>query len=107
MAHRRFVDRSGRTWEVWSVSPTKVERRERQAPFESAEDRRKEAEYRVVLGSEMAKGWLCFESAGEKRRLAPFPRTWEGLDDRELSTLLAAATAVKRNTPPGGMSIDE
>ena len=82
MAHRRFVDRSGREWEVWSVNPTKA-------------------------GPEMAKGWLCFESAGEKRRLAPFPRSWEGLDDRDLPTLLAAATPSKRNTPPGGMSIDD
>lgn len=108
MAHRRFTDRTGRVWEVWSVTPTaKVERRERQAPIDPMDERRKEVESRVVLGPSMAKGWLCFQSGAEKRRLAPFPRNWESLEERELSTLLAAATPAKRQTPPNGLSIDD
>ena|SRR5689334_11890000 len=107
MAHWTFTDRTGRAWDVWSVKPTsKVERREAQAPINPGDDRRKEPEYRVVLGPGMAKGWLCFQSGDEKRRLAPFPRNWQSLEDRELSTLLAAAIPAKRQTPPNGVSVD-
>src|SRR4051795_4527533 len=108
MALRKFTDQTGRRWDVWSVMPTsKVERRERTAPIDPSQDRRKELEYRVVLGPAMAKGWLCFQSGAEKRRLAPFPPNWESLDDRELSNLLAAAIPAKRQTPPNGVSIDD
>src|SRR3954470_9169418 len=108
MAYRTFTDRSGRTWDVWSVMPTtNVERRERQTPVDPNDDRRKEPESRVVLGPGMAKGWLCFQSGAEKRRLAPLPRNWETLEERELSTLLAAAIPAKRETPPNGVSIDD
>jgi hypothetical protein len=107
MAHRTFVDRDGRAWQVWSVQPTKVERRDRAAPIDTVDDRREQAEYRVVLGPDMAKGWLCFQSGAEKRRLAPFPRNWESLEDRELWTLLSAAAPARRQTPPNGLSIDD
>jgi hypothetical protein len=44
------------------------------------------------LPEEYREGWLVFESAhGEKRRLAPIPKNWEALSDRELSALCAQA----------------
>jgi hypothetical protein len=40
------------------------------------------------------KGWLCFESVGEKRRLSPIPWNWRLLPDRELEELLQQAEIV-------------
>jgi hypothetical protein len=36
----------------------------------------------------LAKGWLVFESAHEKRPLHPIPESWASLDDASLATLL-------------------
>jgi len=50
----------------------------------------------ILKGSspELAHGWLCFESDGEKRRF-PQPQTdWESLPDDGLLELLARAGAV-------------
>jgi hypothetical protein len=47
---------------------------------------------RVSPGLEL--GWLVFESAFERRRLAPIPSDWERLSDDELSALCARATAL-------------
>jgi hypothetical protein len=37
-------------------------------------------------------GWLLFESANEKRRLAPVPHDWESLSDQALAQLCAGAS---------------
>ena len=66
MAHKSFTDRAGRRWDAWTVTPAKVEWRD-------------------------AGGWLCFETRGEKRRLAPFPANWDDLTDDELCALCASA----------------
>jgi hypothetical protein len=89
MAHRTFNDRIGRRWDAWTVMPTKVERRSDSAPVEA--DRRRVVEPRVRLGQAMADGWLCFETKGEKRRMAPFPERWDVMTDEELVELCAAA----------------
>jgi len=39
----------------------------------------------------MAAGWLCFESQGEKRRLAPVPEHWEKANERMLAAFCNAA----------------
>lgn len=85
MAHRIFVDRVGRKWDAWTVFPTSTERRSNAEPV--AEDRRRNVEPRIRLGHAMANGWLCFETAGEKRRLAPFPEAWDMMSDDELANL--------------------
>jgi hypothetical protein len=97
MAHRTFKDNAGRLWEVWSVLPSKVERR-RAGPVAALplEDRRVKAETRIRLSDSMIGGWLCFETSGEKRRLAPFPSTWVTLRDSELAALCELATPVPR-----------
>jgi hypothetical protein len=89
MAVRDFVDANGVSWRVWPVTPEALQ------PRTAAED---------YLG-EYSEGWLCFESPSERRRLAGFPRNWETLSDRELSTLLNAAVPVpprktSHSTPP-------
>jgi hypothetical protein len=89
MAHRSFKDRKGRHWDVWNVIPTKVERRQQDEPVD--DDRRSASEPRVRLGRSMATGWLCFETHGEKRRLAPFPAEWEGMTSEQLGELCESA----------------
>ena len=41
---------------------------------------------------QMAAGWLCFESNGEKRRLTPVPMNWENANERVLSAFCDSAT---------------
>ena len=47
-------------------------------------------------------GWLCFESATEKRRLLPLPQGWRELPTEQLSDLLVSAVQVRRAVQYGG-----
>jgi hypothetical protein len=78
MAVRDFVDASGVSWRVWPVTPEALQ------PKTAAED---------YLG-EYGEGWLCFESATERRRLARYPEEWERFSEAELCSLLGAASIV-------------
>ena len=60
-----------------------------EAPVE--DDRRSASEPRARLGGAMSSGWLCFETRGEKRRLAPFPADWETMTSEELGELCESA----------------
>jgi hypothetical protein len=44
----------------------------------------------------MEAGWLCFESAAEKRRLSPVPADWEECPAEVLAGYLEGAAAVVR-----------
>jgi hypothetical protein len=96
MAHRTYLDSLGRRWEVWTVIPSRVERRVVQddgaAPI--GRDRRRQNEARVLLGEQWARGWLTFETRGEKRRLVPYPDEWVDLSEPELEALCRRATPV-------------
>ncbi len=104
MSYRTFVDPSGVSWQVWEVRPTTVERRledrrRSSLPFEGDDrringDRRIRAERRVNLGPELAKGWLAFHSAEEKRRLTPVPEAWTRKPSAALAKLCEAAQVV-------------
>lgn len=48
------------------------------------------------LPEALRNGWLCFESATEKRRLTPTPAGWQILPEERLGELLADAVLVKR-----------
>jgi hypothetical protein len=78
MAVRDFVDANGVSWRVWPVTPEALR------PRTAVED---------YLG-EYGEGWLCFESASERRRLAGYPSDWEIRSDEELRVLLTAAAVV-------------
>jgi hypothetical protein len=78
MAVRDFVDANNVSWRVWPVTPDALQ------PRTAAED---------YLG-DFSEGWLCFESATERRRLANYPRDWERLTDGDLCSLLATASLV-------------
>ena len=83
MAQREFTDTKGTRWLVWSTTPTQG----------------------AVLGSEMQKGWLTFESDGERRRLVPIPRDWEQAAADRMELYCRAAQAVTRTTPIRGVQM--
>lgn len=114
MSYRTFLDARGKRWEVWLVTPAAAERRKVDrraaaggtAPFTSGPERRKTPERRRVpfqrsaaVSSEYSQGWLCFESEGEKRRLAPVPQGWDEAGPDRLSTWLQAAKRVVKCSP--------
>lgn len=72
MAHRR-VKFEDAEWDVWDVRPEVRTHR---------------------LGSDLEKGWLCFQNGPERRRLHPIPDGWDGLDDRHLQELFERANPV-------------
>ena len=83
MALREFQDRNGENWKVWNVTADAIDRRT------AAEDYMKDWQ----------DGWLCFECADSRRRLASVPAKWEELPDAELEKLLERAQPVKRRMP--------
>jgi len=101
MAHRTFRDASGRTWHVWTVEPLFVERRLNPPSPDNPPviERRIRPSARMKIGPEWTKGWLAFETSGEKRRLAPFPPEWTGYTDEQLAELCAGATKVQPARP--------
>ena len=81
MPQREFTDSKGTRWLVWSTTPTQG----------------------AVLAGDMQKGWLTFESDGERRRLVPIPRDWEDAATDRMELYCRAAQAVTRTTPIRGV----
>lgn len=50
----------------------------------------------IATAAGLEEGWLCFESAGEKRRVAPIPHGWEEWPDDHLARCIAGAEVVRR-----------
>jgi hypothetical protein len=108
MAYREFVDSCLIGWVVWHVAASRSERRERatrrseeRAEERARGDRRRRREprpRRMRISAPMSSGWLCFESATEKRRLIPVPPGWNRMSDRGLEELCARAMAVAKST---------
>ena len=91
---RAFRDSTGVEWRVWEVFPSKT------SPLTGAAD---EMGRMSLMGSAFAEGWLCFESPGEKRRLAPIPAGWEHGSPREMEDLWRQASVVaprRSSNPP-------
>ena len=114
MSYRTFLDSTGKRWEVWLVTPAAAERRraDRRAATAQGEsfgalvDRRRTPERRknpfrrtIEVATEFSGGWLCFESEGEKRRLAPVPEGWEEAGPDRMSAWLQAAKRVVKCGP--------
>ena len=96
MSHRKFLDAAGVTWEVWDVRP--------EANSVRSPDGRGQAAAPDVaaprwesprLEGLLANGWLCFQSTGMKRRLAPIPDGWQDLEIAGLEQLCGEAAAVQ------------
>jgi hypothetical protein len=121
VTHRTFKDKQGRIWDVWQVHPSAAERRfvQRRVKDEErgdAAERRSGDERRVgekpagvsraTIAPEFTYGWLCFETGGEKRRLAPVPEGWDRADDETIEQWCCVAKAVpRRKTDPTQQSI--
>jgi hypothetical protein len=69
---REFVDPKGVRWKVWDVWPSERLSSGSVTPISTFPS----------MG--LSEGWLCFESAGEKRRLSPIPPEWEICDEAAL-----------------------
>ena len=112
VTHKTFKDKQGRIWDVWQVHPSAAERRffQRRVVDEvrsdeperrTGLDRRtgEPRDPRAHVAAEFAYGWLCFETAGEKRRLAPVPEGWDRADDETIEQWCCVAKpAVRRKT---------
>ena len=83
MAQREFTDSNGTRWLVWSTTPMQG----------------------AVLGADMQKGWLTFESDLERRRLVPIPRDWDNAAADRLELYCRAAQPVTRTTPIRGTPV--
>ena len=79
---RDFIDDDGTEWRVWDVLPSLHAR-------PSSSGKRK-------MFTRIPEGWLCFESATERRRLTPIPPDWEVVDHHALAAMCAQAKAVTR-----------
>ena len=79
---REFVDSQHVEWRAWDITP------ERMHPATARE---------MFHGdyADFQEGWLVFESAAERRRLAPFPSRWESFPLEQLEALLARAVRVQ------------
>ena len=113
MSYRTFLDSTGKRWEVWLVTPAAAERRKvdrraaaaaRGEELQGFADRRRTPERRkspfrrnVEVASEYSNGWLCFESEGERKRLAPVPEAWDRADDMTLAALCNFASETIRS----------
>ena len=93
MSNRRIRDERGATWDIWDVLPGDV--------FVGNYDRRSNDRLRELppestptVQPELENGWLCFQSAGERRRLTPIPADWFDFNDALLCALLDTATPV-------------
>jgi hypothetical protein len=116
LSYRTFMDPDGKRWEVWLVTPAAAERRraDRRAAgggggsgeFPAFSDRRRTPERRqnpfrrhLEVASEYSSGWLCFESEGDKRRLAPVPDGWNEAGPATLGGWLQRAKRVVKCAP--------
>lgn len=84
MAIREFTDSAGVWWRVWPTIP------------------REDAVYDEHLRS----GWLTFESAATRKRLAPIPDGWDETPSDRLELLCRAADVVRRASGSAVLSPD-
>ena len=104
MGLRTFIAPDGAEWRVWNVVPSLAmneesrqwERRGQDVlayggPERRQDDRRNAPPF---VSPQLSSGWLCFESAAAKRRLAPLPEGWENVSEDELADLWKRAQPV-------------
>ncbi|HYH81365.1 MAG TPA: hypothetical protein VEX86_16290 [Longimicrobium sp.] len=73
---RTVTDKQGRSWRIWHVVP--------------------QSAVLIQSSPEMGRGWLCFESDGDKWRLVQPPENWATLPNAELMELIRGAAEVKK-----------
>jgi len=113
MPLRSFLGPGNVEWQVWSVVPGTRRDGERRAGFDrrspdpvfryAGPERRASNDRRRLspgLPERLACGWLIFEGAGERRRLAPIPPHWDQLPERDLGRLCERAVPATRLSGP-------
>lgn len=106
MGYRDFRDSAGTRWQAWDVIPRLVERRQgmrraAQRGMQVVDERRTGMDRRIMttrrasLGNGFERGWLCFESSSEKRRLAPIPQDWMRCRETQLERYCRQAATVR------------
>lgn len=106
MALREFRDEGGTEWLAWDVpavrefSPARTgqDRRVNHTSNYHPERRVLRERRRLKTGSGLEQGWVCFQSEGEKRRLAPPPPDWEAIPEEQLAALCQAAHPARTST---------
>lgn len=93
MSNRRIHDERGTIWDIWDVLPGDVlagsyDRRSGDRP------RSPTPQSTPTVQPELENGWLCFQSADERRRYTPIPAGWVDFSDSALRSLLQSATRV-------------
>lgn len=78
MAVREFTDSARTEWRVWDTNPNEGR----------------------LLRAEFRNGWLTFESALGRYRLAPVLRDWQNFSVEKLEALCRTARAEDRQTSP-------
>ena len=73
---REFTDAQGRRWTVWNTIPN----------------------WHVGVPVQLQSGWLTFECASERRRLAPIPADWEASSEVTLESYCRRARRVSGET---------
>ena len=110
MSSREFTDRRGTKWRVMEITPQFAERRKADRRVSSGAlppslsprverrsvERRRVSALRATVSSGYEQGWLTFESAGEKRRLAPVPQGWQDFSLERLELLCRLAQPVEQ-----------
>lgn len=81
---REFTDSAGMPWRVWSTLPARG----------------------AVFDDTLKGGWLTFESADTRKRLAPIPRGWEEASVEKLDLMCRAAEIVRRRTGSAPLTPD-
>lgn len=75
MPIREFTDSVGVQWRVWATKPIPG----------------------AVYDESLKSGWLTFESADARKRLAPIPSGWEHASTERLELMCRAAEAARRS----------
>jgi hypothetical protein len=97
---REFKDANGTPWKVWDVYPHSGRGARNQGATDSA------SAVSALPSRALHEGWLVFECAREKRRLAPIPPEWETCEACVLEEFCGRAGFVTRLTPPTSPSTD-
>ena len=93
---RGFTDSTGVEWRVWEVFPS-------QGTVPTSADALSRSSLKETP---FANGWLCFESADAKRRLAPIPAGWEFASASALEEMCSRATVVPLRKGRGRFAAD-
>lgn len=94
MAHLQFEDSEGVVWTVWDVDPAMAHHALAASPDGSHEEGQSRTHAVARVHETLSGGWLCFETEGHKRRLAPIPAHWEHYQPADLERLCREAAIV-------------